>query len=60
MFEAQQQGLCVQELTMFQVIDGIQVGFVWTNYSPSSGHQVLLSSGELYRTGRYSIPPELP
>lgn len=29
---------------MFQVIDGIQVGFVWTNYSPSSVHQVLLSS----------------
>ena len=29
---------------MFQVIDGIQVGFVWTNYLPSSRHQVLLSS----------------
>lgn len=29
---------------MFQVIDGIQVGFVWTNYLPSSWHRVLLSS----------------
>lgn len=29
---------------MFQVIDGIQMGFVWTNYLPSSWHRVLLSS----------------